>query len=78
MKYVALGLCVAGLLFILVPLFLGPHSRLLPKWYKRFQCWKGGHSWPDFASTGFDGCSVHAKCLWCGYEGMIDGQGNLF
>jgi hypothetical protein len=25
-----------------------------------------------------DGCSVHARCRWCGYEGMIDSQGNLF
>ena len=28
--------------------------------------------------TGHDGCSVHARCRWCGYEGMIDSQGNLF
>ena len=28
--------------------------------------------------TGFDGCSVHARCRYCGYEGMIDSQGNLF
>lgn len=28
--------------------------------------------------TDHDGCSQHAKCKWCGYEGMIDSQGNLF
>ena len=47
---------------------------------KKFACWIGWHSiWfigVDF--TGFDGCSAHAKCRWCGYEGMIDSQGNLF
>lgn len=28
--------------------------------------------------TEHDDCSAHAKCRWCGYEGMIDSQGNLF
>jgi len=27
---------------------------------------------------GFDGCSVHARCPWCGFEGMEDSQGGLF
>jgi hypothetical protein len=47
---------------------------------KRFFCWMGWHSCigAGFITTGFDGCSVHAKCRWCGYEGMIDSQGNLF
>lgn len=47
--------------------------------FKRFFCWIGWHSWPvGFEVTSFDGCSAHASCKWCGYEGMIDGQGNLF
>jgi len=49
--------------------------------FKRFLCWIGGHSifvGFDSSPEGFDGCSVHAKCKWCGYEGMIDSQGNLF
>lgn len=25
-----------------------------------------------------DGASDHYRCSWCGYEGMIDSQGNLF
>ena len=46
---------------------------------KRFFCWIGWHSWPvGFESAVFDGCSVHARCKWCGYKGMIDSQGNLF
>ncbi len=31
-----------------------------------------------FKTNSFDGCSIHAECLWCGYKGMIDSQGNLF
>ena len=46
--------------------------------YRKFACWIGWHSYPKFITTGFDGCSEHAKCRWCGYEGMIDSQGNLF
>lgn len=45
---------------------------------KKVFCKIGWHSVTGFEATGFDGCSVHAKCKWCGYEGMIDSQGNLF
>lgn len=46
---------------------------------KKFFCWIGWHSFfSGFEKTGFDGVSVHARCKWCGYEGMIDSQGNLF
>jgi hypothetical protein len=57
------------------------HLTIVPpfKFMKRFYCRMGWHSFPaGFESTGFDGCSVHARCKWCGYEGMIDSQGNLF
>ncbi len=52
--------------------------------YQRFACWIGWHSHSffrrdgGFESVSFDGASVHARCRWCGYEGMIDSQGNLF
>jgi len=48
-------------------------------WLKQICCKIGWHSWfVGFNDTGFDGCSIHAKCKWCGFEGMIDSQGNLF
>jgi len=35
-------------------------------------CKIGWHSiFVGFDVTGFDGCSAHAKCKWCGY-GLID------
>ena len=47
--------------------------------FKQFCCWIGWHSYfVGFETTGFDGASTHARCKWCGYEGMIDSQGNLF
>ncbi len=47
--------------------------------YKRFRCWLGWHSpWREWVFVRDDGCSVHARCPWCGYEGMIDSQGDLF
>jgi len=54
------------------------------KYLKKFLCWIGWHS----IFVGF--VCVHkkpkdplkfltyAKCRWCGYEGQIDSQGNLF
>ena len=48
-------------------------------WIKRLFCKIGWHSFPaGFEPISFDGCSEHARCKWCGYEGMIDSQGNLF
>lgn len=44
----------------------------------------GWHSHSFFKEDGgfeyieSDGASFHAKCRYCGYEGMIDSQGNLF
>ena len=46
---------------------------------KRLLCKIGWHSFIvgyDFLYN--DGCSNHSKCKWCGYEGMVDSQGNLF
>ena len=50
---------------------------------RRFSCWIGWHSFignleERFEWESFDGCSIHARCRWCGYRGMIDSQGNLF
>lgn len=44
---------------------------------KRFFCWIKWHSW-SYEHVSHDGCSEHARCKWCGYEGMVDSQGNLF
>lgn len=46
---------------------------------KRFCCWIGWHSYfVGYTATGFDGCSDHARCKWCGFEGLVDSQGGLF
>ena len=44
---------------------------------KRFLCCIGWHSW-TYEDVGHDGCSRHSRCKWCGYEGLVDSQGNLF
>lgn len=53
--------------------------------YKKFACWIGWHSHPEFAnyrqlSSPNDPLKflVFAECRWCGYQGMLDSQGNLF
>lgn len=56
---------------------VGPPPPKRRNWLKRFFCWMRWHSF-GYETTGFDGCSTHARCKWCGYEGMIDSQGNLF
>lgn len=61
---------------LLLPMLLyifADFSRTLQKFYCRI----GWHS-HTYDTVGFDGASVHAKCRWCGYEGMVDSQGNLF
>lgn len=44
---------------------------------RRFLCWIKVHSF-TYEHTHHDGASQHAQCKWCGYEGMVDSQGNLF
>lgn len=64
-----------------VVLFFFIFGNLTMRWSKRYRrvaCKIGWHSYPSFDVTGSDGCSKHARCKWCGYEGMIDSQGNLF
>lgn len=51
----------------------------MKKLLKRLFCKIGWHSFPvGFEGIEFDGCSMHSRCRWCGYEGMVDSQGNLF
>jgi len=47
------------------------------QWLKDFSCRIGWHcaKWEYLFS---DGCSAHARCTNCKFEGMIDSQGNLF
>lgn len=44
---------------------------------KKLFCKIGWHSF-GYTHKFSDGCSIHAECKWCKYEGMIDSQGNLF
>lgn len=49
---------------------------------RRFALWRcrflGWHPSRYRQHTGFDGASLHERCLRCGIEGMVDSQGNLF
>jgi hypothetical protein len=46
---------------------------------KKIFCWMGWHSFfSGYDYESFDGCSIHAKCKWCDFKGMVDSQGNLF
>ncbi len=52
-------------------------------YYKKFACWIGWHSYPNFDSVHKSSKDplkflTFAKCKWCDYGGQIDGQGNLF
>jgi hypothetical protein len=53
------------------------------KHLKRFCCWIGWHSfggYDDVHHSDMDPLKflVFAKCRWCGFEGQVDSQGNLF
>ena len=46
---------------------------------QKFYCKIGWHCHSkDYIYDSFDGASAHCTCKWCGYEGMVDSQGNLF
>lgn len=71
-------LIVFGPITIFLFFLFGNITMRWSKTYRKIACKIGWHSYPSFTTTEFDGCSMHAKCKWCGYTGMIDGQGNLF
>jgi len=50
------------------------------KLIKKLFCKIGWHSFRyDLVETdGYYGIANKYKCKWCGYIGMLDGQGNLF
>jgi hypothetical protein len=49
-------------------------------WIKRLLCKIGWHKKGSIHIAPDDPLQFqqYAKCQWCGYEGMIDSQGNLF
>jgi hypothetical protein len=50
----------------------------LSRW-ARFWCHTmGWHPHRTREPIGFDGASAHMRCGRCGFEGMVDSQGNLF
>lgn len=75
--YIMLGI----LLLILPGLFL---SLLYPvasifKFLRPLYCKIGWHCYMhDYEFVSHDGASAHCKCKWCGFEGLVDSQGDLF
>lgn len=62
-----------------VGLFYGSMGMYFWKgWFKSF--YHGILKWhmPDNFPQSFDGCSVHARCKYCGEDIMQDSQGNWF
>ena len=45
--------------------------------FKSLACIMGWHSYHYYDIIS-DGINRHGKCKWCGFEGTIDSQGNLF
>ena len=50
------------------------------KYLRRFFCWMGWHKVGPIWIEPND--PLHflgkARCQWCGFEGLVDSQGNLF
>ena len=78
MKIILLAvLCalVFGFFSFMILYLIADHIKPSQKMY----CKIGWHCHrKDYIYNGFDGASSHCKCKWCGYEGMVDSQGNLF
>lgn len=56
-------------------------KELKHNWFMNIRHFLFGHQviWGHWVEEMFsDGCSVHARCRYCGLEGLVDSQGNLF
>jgi hypothetical protein len=78
MTKIVLAISIA--LFVLIALFLVLSIFYLKLgWFKRlYHDLLGWHEPDKSAGETFDGCSVHAKCKYCGEDIMQDSQGNWF
>lgn len=75
MKLVCIVILLAVLVLTFVPYLVADHFKFLQKFF----CKIGWHCHSkDYIYLHYDGASVHCKCKWCGYKGMVDSQGNLF
>ena len=74
-KIIIITLILLITIFPMLLYLVADHFKLLQKHY----CKIGWHChMKDYEQISFDGVSMHCKCKWCGYEGMVDSQGNLF
>ena len=53
-------------------------DKIKTNWFRKILCKLNIHSRNNFIFMYHDGASAHVKCRWCGKEGMLDSQGNLF
>ena len=62
--FVIFGLILISLSILIIP-FRGV--------FKKFACLMGWHCYENLMiRIGFDTSSFHTKCVWCGYEEIID------
>jgi hypothetical protein len=73
-RFWVIMLMIATVIFITLP--YGPLKNF--GFVRRFCCFMGWHSHGDWDYTYFDGASQHARCKWCGFEGMLDHGGSIF
>lgn len=67
------------LLVMFISLMFGYYIADIYKPLQKLYCKIGWHChMKDYIYESFDGTSEHCKCKWCGYNGMVDSQGNLF
>ena len=71
----ALYALALGFFWFMILYLIADHIKPLQKMYCkiRWHCHR-----KDYIYNGFDGASSHCGCKWCGYEDMVDSQGNLF
>lgn len=65
--------------FIPITMILYPfanHIKPIQKFYCKVIEWHC-HS-EDYEFISANAVNTHCRCKWCGYEGMVDSQGNLF
>lgn len=77
MDVISVILAVFCIAMILAMLLYAIADRI--KFLQKFYCKIGWHChMKDYQFDYSDGASAHCTCKWCGYQGMVDSQGNLF
>lgn len=78
MKTMIIVVLVLPVVLLLIAYLLGNHLKFVQKFFCKIGWHSHDYEMVSRAEGDPYGTATRYKCKWCGMEGLIDSQGNLF